>query len=345
MLIEKYFDLLEGESVMKEACASYEEQKTRRLNIDAMVNEWRDVVEMAQLIESKSISKQARSRSKGTKSTKSSHVSSAPSSNLSIISQKKEEIALAQFKLEQLKIRQSFEEREQELKRSKDLAEAEMEVNRAAVSLEIYQQAEEEKERSSKGDILEDHFTPLKVNQVWSDDVVGPSKYENTNPLSNPVRNTYETEHVMGSPERMHFLNNNPQSTNVLLNSHLLSNKTQPTSKALEDQRQIPFVQQSSMSLPAQTQGKSNPSIATSRVWETYRPIKVDQGIRHAPTTSAYLGPTTAVINNVVPHSRIAKPYSTLWQPPMISEQAPTIPNSSANVDVAQALRQPRKSG
>ena len=162
------------------------------------------------------------------------------------------------------------------------------EVNRAAVSLEIYQQAEEEKERSSKGDILEDHFTPLKANQVWSDDVVGPSKYENTNPLSNPVRNTYETEHVMGSPERMHFLNNNPQSTNVLLNSHLLSNKTQPTSKALEDQLQIPFVQQSSMSPPAQTQGKSNPSIATSRVWETHRPIKVDQGIRHTPTTSAY---------------------------------------------------------
>ncbi len=101
----------------------------------------------------------------------------------------------------------------------------------------------------------------------------------------------------------MYFLNNYPQSTNVLLNSHLLSNKTQPTSKALEDQRQIPFVQQSSMSLPTQTQAKSNPSIATSRVWETYRPIEVDQGIRHTPTTSAYFESTTAVRNNVVPHS------------------------------------------
>jgi hypothetical protein len=36
---------------------------------------------------------------------------------LSIISKKREEIALAQLKLEELKVRQGFEEKEQELKR------------------------------------------------------------------------------------------------------------------------------------------------------------------------------------------------------------------------------------
>ena len=59
-------------------------------------------------------------------------------------------MALAQLKLQQLKIRQTFEEKEQELKRSKQLTEAEMEITRAAVSLEIYQGAEEEKNCESK---------------------------------------------------------------------------------------------------------------------------------------------------------------------------------------------------
>jgi hypothetical protein len=45
---------------------------------------------------------------------------------------KREEIALAQLKLEELKVRQGFEEKEQELKRMKELAEAEMKVKRTA---------------------------------------------------------------------------------------------------------------------------------------------------------------------------------------------------------------------
>ena len=59
-------------------------------------------------------------------------------------------MALAQLKLQQLKIRQTFKEKEQELKRSKQLTEAEMEITRAAVFLEIYQRAEEEKNCESK---------------------------------------------------------------------------------------------------------------------------------------------------------------------------------------------------
>ena len=59
-------------------------------------------------------------------------------------------MALAQLKLHQLKICQTFEEKKQELKRSKQLAAAEMDINRAAVSLEIYQKAEEEKDNESR---------------------------------------------------------------------------------------------------------------------------------------------------------------------------------------------------
>ena len=38
---EKYLDLLEHETDKKSACVCYEEQKKRKLNLDAMVTEWR----------------------------------------------------------------------------------------------------------------------------------------------------------------------------------------------------------------------------------------------------------------------------------------------------------------
>ena len=52
-------------------------------------------------------------------------------------------MALARLKVEQLKIRQEFEIQEQEIKRKKELADAEVEANMAAVSYEIYQEDED----------------------------------------------------------------------------------------------------------------------------------------------------------------------------------------------------------
>ena len=76
-------------------------------------------------------------------------------------------MALAQLKLRQLKIRQTFEEKEQELKRSKQLTEAEMEITRAAVSLEIYQGAEEEKNCESRA-IVANWLIKKTRNSRWS---------------------------------------------------------------------------------------------------------------------------------------------------------------------------------
>ena len=53
---------------------------------------------------------------------------------------------------------------EQEIKRKKELVEAEMEANRAAVSFEIYQQAEEDSR--SKGDDLDECLLPSLLREV-----------------------------------------------------------------------------------------------------------------------------------------------------------------------------------
>ncbi|CAB4042173.1 Hypothetical predicted protein, partial [Paramuricea clavata] len=51
-------------------------------------------------------------------------------------------MALARLKVEQLKIRQQFEIPEQQVRRKRKLAEAEMEANMAVVSHEIFQENE-----------------------------------------------------------------------------------------------------------------------------------------------------------------------------------------------------------
>ena len=148
---ERYWMTLHDERDRKIASASYEEQTKRKLQLDSLVNDWRDMIGLSRSEDCKKPeSKKSKSeRSKPERQSKCSRASST-SSNSSILSRKKEEMALAQLKLQQLKIQQIFEEKEQELKRSKQLTEAEMEITRTAVSLEIYQRAEEEKNCKSK---------------------------------------------------------------------------------------------------------------------------------------------------------------------------------------------------
>ena len=81
----------------------------------------------------------------GSRSAKSKHSKSMRSrsgssnSKASSISKKREEMALARLKVEQLRaIRQQFEIQEQEIKRKKELANAKMEANMATVTYEIH---------------------------------------------------------------------------------------------------------------------------------------------------------------------------------------------------------------
>ena len=99
---EKFFALLESESDKQQAVVGYEEQKERKLKLDEMVTGWRAVVDIARSTESQSESKSSGLRSKGC----------SVSTKLLVLSKKREEMALAQLKFEQLKLRQKFEEKE-----------------------------------------------------------------------------------------------------------------------------------------------------------------------------------------------------------------------------------------
>lgn len=56
------------------------------------------------------------------------------------IPRKEEALALAQLKIRQLKVRQRLHEEEQEIQRKRELMEAEMEAEKAEVSLQIYEE-------------------------------------------------------------------------------------------------------------------------------------------------------------------------------------------------------------
>ena len=134
---EQYLGLVQNETDKQNACASHEEQSKRKTKLDALTTEWRPSAKIKSHSETGSRS----AKSKHSKSMRSRSGSS--NSKASSISKKREEMALARLKVEQLRIRQQFDEiQEQEIKRKKELANAEMEANMATVSYEIYRAEE-----------------------------------------------------------------------------------------------------------------------------------------------------------------------------------------------------------
>ena len=84
---------------------------------------------------------------------------SGSSSRLSAVSRKKEKLALAQMNLRQLKISQQLDEQqhairerkekeEQEIRRKRELLEAEMEAERAAASLQVYEEIDKSQKKN-----------------------------------------------------------------------------------------------------------------------------------------------------------------------------------------------------
>ena len=89
--------------------------------------------------------------------------------SLSMMSRKREALALAQLKICQLKVRQRLDEEEHEIRRKRESMEAEMEAEKAAVSLKIY----EEEEIGEEGREMElvishdkEHWQPPKLHGV-----------------------------------------------------------------------------------------------------------------------------------------------------------------------------------
>ena len=141
---EQYIECLEllcYEEQLEKARVNYEEQMSRKLTFDNVIESWLEKSKM----ESKELCE--RSLSLTRKSRKSHESKSSYSSSISLsVVKRKEKLALAQLKTKQLLKEQEFKQKMAELQYEREFMEAQMEEERAAVSLDVYKQAEEENE-------------------------------------------------------------------------------------------------------------------------------------------------------------------------------------------------------
>ena len=127
-------------SASEKAEKGYKEQMERKLNLDITVKWWRPEHQHSSVFSSSG------RKGPGSKASKSSSKTSS-----STMSRKREALALAQLKIRQLKVRQRLDEEEHEIRKKRESMEAEMEAEKAAVSLKIY----EEEEKGEEGRDME----------------------------------------------------------------------------------------------------------------------------------------------------------------------------------------------
>ena len=130
----------------------------RKLNLNTAVKWWQPEYQHSSVFSSLG------RKGSGSKASKLSLKTS-----LSMMSRKREALALAQLKICQLKVRQRLDEEEHEIRRKRESMEAEMEAEKAAVSLKIY----EEEEIGEEGRDMElvishdkEHWQPPKLHGV-----------------------------------------------------------------------------------------------------------------------------------------------------------------------------------
>jgi len=141
---EQYIECLEllcYEEELEKAGISYEEQMSWILTFDNVIESWfkKSKLQSKEVCE-RSLSlttKCGRSDCHESKSSYSSAIS------LSVV-KRKEKLALAQLKTKQLLKEQELKRKITELHNEREFMEAQMEEQRAAVSLDVYKQAEEE---------------------------------------------------------------------------------------------------------------------------------------------------------------------------------------------------------
>ena len=141
---EEYIECLEllcYEEELEKARVTYNEQMSRKLASDNVIGSW--------FTKSKFESKEVSDRSLSlTRKSRRSHESKSLCSGSisSSVVKRKEKLALAQLKTKQLLKEEEFKRKMTELQYEREFMEAQMEEERAAVSLEVYRQAEEEDE-------------------------------------------------------------------------------------------------------------------------------------------------------------------------------------------------------
>ena len=140
---EQYYSLLRDEFEREYACSIYEGQERLKWKFDEMVSEWRTKQDMAKLGLRDTGVRGSRS-GKSTKSLRGENSDGGASSRISRQSRRREKMALAQLKLDQIKKRQILEREEQELRRKRELMEAEMEAQKAVLSFQIMSEFEDQ---------------------------------------------------------------------------------------------------------------------------------------------------------------------------------------------------------
>ena len=112
---EQYYSLLRYECEREYACSIYKGQKRLKWKFDEMVCEWRTKQDMAK-VDLRDTGVRGSHSGKSTKSLRSENSDGSLSSRISRQSRKREKMALAQLKLDQIKKRQILKREEQELR-------------------------------------------------------------------------------------------------------------------------------------------------------------------------------------------------------------------------------------
>ena len=129
---EQYIQLLVHEEEMESARCSYKEQMTCKMHLDELMASWRRRLKL-EARERGEVSSSSRNTSRSSVSK-----SMSRSSKLSTVSRKREKLALAQLKRTQLFKQHELERKMAELNHQKEAMEAQMEEERALVSLNVY---------------------------------------------------------------------------------------------------------------------------------------------------------------------------------------------------------------
>ena len=255
---ESYLELLDSPTdalVLEKAQTIYDEQLKRKLDLDFDVRLWQRDREPERGEYHSMFSCEMRgSRRSGV---------SRSSSRSSTVSRKKEKLALAQLNLRQLKIRQQLDEQqhairekqekeEQEIRRKRELLEAEMEAEKAAVSLQVY----EEIDKSQRNPFLEYLEPALRENEVLdsmskvsaNDQLVVP--LENATMVETPALSSGVGKVELIVPVSVELTTYLPASTVTLSNSLAGNMPTVPTPSIWKPRHPSPHLMSSKSSSP-----------------------------------------------------------------------------------------------
>ena len=158
---------------------AYKEQMERKVNLDSAVKSWRPAYQHNSVFSS------LRPKGPGSDVSKPSSKSSTRT-----MSRKREALALAQLKIRQLKARQRLDEEEREIRKKRELFEAEIEAEKAEVSLRIYEEEIGDERRDTELVIChdEEYWHPPKSQGVADPrGTLEPLTVDHTSPLKPEV--------------------------------------------------------------------------------------------------------------------------------------------------------------